>query len=161
MERTVRTDAIAGQGPTCALASTRRMARLLTQLYDSYLVEHGVESAQYALMMMVDAAEDKGQAAMGKALGMDKTTLSRNLRVLRARGWVESVAGKDARQRSIALTGEGRALLVRARPAWKRAQAGLRSGMSDREWEGMWSSLRAMAHAVGAAAEKKSRLKGE
>ena len=157
MAKTMRSDAITGQGPTCALASTRRMARLLTQLYDSYLSDYGVEAAQYALMMMVDAAEDKGQAPLGRALGMDKTTLSRNLRVLRARGWVESVTGKDARQRSIALTSEGRSLLVRARSGWKKAQAGFRAGMNDREWAEMWSSLSAMTHAVEIAAEKRGR----
>ncbi len=143
------------QWPACALASTRRTARLLTQLYDSYLSEHGVEAAQYALMMMVESVADKSQAAMGKALGMDKTTLSRNLKVLRAKGWVKSVMGKDARQRSIELTAEGRACLAASRTAWKRAQTELRAGMSEREWSAMWATLQAVTRAVETAAEKR------
>jgi DNA-binding MarR family transcriptional regulator len=140
--------------PSCVLSSTRRTARLLTQLYDSYLSEHGIEAAQFALMMMVEASADKGQAAMGRALGMDKTTLSRNLKVLRAKGWVESVKGEDARQRSIALTKEGRDVLSAARPAWKRAQAEVHAGMSEKEWSGMWASLQAVTRSATAAAEK-------
>jgi DNA-binding MarR family transcriptional regulator len=133
----------------------------MTQFYDSYLSEHGIEAAQFALMMTVDAAEDKGQAAMGRVLGMDKTTLSRNLRVLRARGWAESVTGEDARRRSIVLTAKGRELLAKARPAWKKAQAEIRAGMSEREWNVMWESLRTVTHAVEAAAEKRNDSKRE
>lgn len=118
-----------------------------------------MEAAQFALMMKVDAAEDKGQAAMGRALGIDKTTLSRNLRVLRAKGWAESVTGKDARRRSIVLTAKGRELLATARPAWKRAQVELRAGMNEREWNAMWASLRTMTHAVELAAEKRNGSK--
>ncbi len=92
---------------SCALAATRRTARLMTQFYDACLSEAGIEAAQFALLMALDTAKDKGQAALGQMLGMDKTTLSRNLKVLREKGWVESVAGEDARRRSVSLTAEG------------------------------------------------------
>lgn len=138
----------------CALATTRRAARLLTQLYDSHLSEYGVEAAQLALLMMLDKAGDKGQAAVCRALGMDKTTLSRNLKVLRSRGWVLSKAGEDARQRHLSLTAEGRALLAKARPAWRRAQESLRSELSEREWTAMWATMEAVAGASATAMER-------
>ena len=141
--------------PGCALSSTRKTARLLTQLYDSYLSEYGVEAAQYALMVTLESAADKGQAAMGRALGIDKTTLSRNLKILREKGWVKSIPGKDARQRIIVLTAEGRERLVAAKPAWRRAQEEFRAGLSDNQWNGMWSSLRVMTRAAGKAIEHK------
>lgn len=141
--------------PTCALATTRRTARLLTQLYDSYLAASGIEAAQFALLMTLDAAQDKGQAALGQMLGMDKTTLSRNLKLLRDKGWVESVPGKDARRRSLSLTAEGRARLREAKPAWRRAGERFREGMTEREWAAMWASLKAMNKAVAGTAEQK------
>jgi DNA-binding MarR family transcriptional regulator len=140
--------------PVCALATTRRTARLLTQLYDSHLSEYGVEAAQFALLMMLDKAPDKGQAAVCRALGMDKTTLSRNLKVLRSRGWVVSEVGEDARQRNLSLTAEGRAVLMRARPAWRRAQESLRAEMSEREWNAMWATMEAVSKASAIAAER-------
>jgi DNA-binding MarR family transcriptional regulator len=142
--------------PSCALAATRRTARLMTQFYDACLAEAGIEAAQFALLMMLERAEDKGQAALGHALGMDKTTLSRNLKVLRAKGWVESAAGEDARRRTVSLTAEGRARLRETRPAWRRAGEQLRAGMSEREWAAMWASLEAMNRAVMRVGERKS-----
>lgn len=139
----------------CALAATRRTARLMTQFYDACLSEAGIEAAQFALLMTLDAAQDKGQASLGQMLGMDKTTLSRNLKLLRERGWVESAPGKDARRRSISLTAAGRAKLREARPAWRRAGEELRKGMTEREWAGLWASLEAMNKAVAGAGERK------
>jgi DNA-binding MarR family transcriptional regulator len=106
--------------------------------------------------MALDTAKDKGQAALGQLLGMDKTTLSRNLKVLREKGWVESVAGKDARRRCVSLTAEGRVRLREAKPAWRRAGERFREGMSEREWTAMWSSLEAMTRAVTGPGERKN-----
>ena len=141
---------------SCALAATRRTARLMTQFYDACLAEAGIEAAQFALLLALDTAKDKGQAALGQMLGMDKTTLSRNLKVLREKGWVESVAGKDARRRSISLTAEGKVRLREAKPAWRRAGEMFREGMMEREWVAMWSSLEAMTRAVTRAGERKN-----
>lgn len=148
-----RTDPASSGGLSCALAATRRTARLMTQFYDACLSEAGIEAAQFALLLALDTAKDKGQAALGQMLGMDKTTLSRNLKVLREKGWVESVAGDDARRRSIALTAEGRSRLREAKPAWRKAGEMLREGMTEREWAAMWSSLEAMTRAVTRAGE--------
>jgi len=141
---------------SCALAATRRTARLITQFYDACLSEAGIEAAQFALLMALDTAKDKGQAALGQMLGMDKTTLSRNLKVLREKGWVESVAGEDARRRSVSLTAEGRSRLREAKPAWRRAGERFREGMTEREWAAMWASLEAMNKAVTKAVEENS-----
>ena len=140
----------------CALAATRRTARLMTQFYDACLAEAGIEAAQFALLMALDRSTDKGQAALGQMLGMDKTTLSRNLKLLREKGWVESVPGEDARRRSISLTAEGRARLREAKPAWRRAGERFREGMSEHEWMTMWSSLEAMTRAVTRGRERKN-----
>jgi len=147
---------VMGAALPCALAATRRTARLMTQFYDACLAEAGIEAAQFALLMALDRAKDKGQAALGQMLGMDKTTLSRNLKVLREKGWAESVAGEDARRRSISLTAEGRARLREAKPAWRRAGERFREGMNEREWSAMWSSLEAMTQAVTRAGERKN-----
>ena len=139
---------------SCALAATRRTARLMTQFYDGFFSEAGIEAAQFALLMALDMAKDKGQAALGEMLRMDKTTLSRNLKVLREKGWVESVAGEDARRRSVSLTAEGRLRLREAKPAWRRAGERFRAGMTEREWAAMWASLEAMNQAVAKGGER-------
>jgi len=135
------------------MATTRKAARLLTQLYDSHLSEHGIEGAQFALLMTIDALPDKGQAAVADAMGMDKTTLSRNLKLLMARGWVDASPGKDARRRELALTKDGRAAMTKARPAWMRAQQSLQRAMGEMEWGPALLAIQGVGRAAKAAAD--------
>lgn len=141
--------------PSCALSSTRRAARLLTQLYDSFLSPHGIEAAQFALLMMIDAAPDKGQAAIAQALGMDKTTLSRNLKVLRAKGWVESEIAEDARRRSLRLSPAGARILAESRPTWKQAQEALHQEMSGPEWTELFGVMNSISRAANAVIRRR------
>jgi DNA-binding MarR family transcriptional regulator len=138
----------------CACATARRAARLVTQLYDEEFRGH-LEAAQFALLTAIERQPAWNQSMLANALGLDKTTLSRNLSVLERRGWIERQAGTDQRERGFRLTPAGRGLLKTARPAWKRAQARLRSAMDGEQWEQMWQALRVFTNASHQALNKK------
>ena len=91
---------------------------------------------------------------MAQALGLDKTTLSRNLSVLARRGWVERQAVTDQRERGFRLTPAGRGLLKTTRPTWKRAQARLRSAMTGEQWDQMRQAFRVFTNASHQALNK-------
>jgi DNA-binding MarR family transcriptional regulator len=55
-------------------------------------------------------------------VGMDRTTLTRNLRPLTRARWVTAGIGKDRRQRLLQLTAAGRRKLLRSFPLWEEAQ---------------------------------------
>ena len=135
----------------CACATARQVARVLTQLYDSRLRGTGVEAPQFALMMTLDKHGPCGQGALGRRYALDKTTMSRNLKLLERNGWIESVSTNDTRERRFALTDAGRKRLAAARPKWKKAQDELRSGMTPRQWNAMFDAFRAVAHAAHTA----------
>jgi len=122
----------------CACATVRRASRLVTRRYDQHLREFGLETTQFALLSAVEAQPGKSQVALGAALGFEKATLSRNLRLLEKKGWV----------RGTSLTEDGRALMARAKIGWKRAHAELQSAMGKDDWDAMWRGLRAMTAAA-------------
>jgi DNA-binding MarR family transcriptional regulator len=130
----------------CACATARRAARLVTQLYDEEFRGH-LEASQFALLSAIEQQPGCNQSMLAKALGLDKTTLSRNLTVLARRGWVERQAVTDQRERGFRLTPAARGLLKTARPAWKRAQARLRSAMSGEQWDQMRQMFRVFTNA--------------
>jgi DNA-binding MarR family transcriptional regulator len=114
------------------IATRLRMAdRVITKVYDDALRPLGLKVTQ---MSMLVVAEDRGlirQSEVGAELRLDDSTLSRNLRLMRANGWLEEVAGDDARVHSYRLTEAGRALLDKAIPAWSCAQAEARRLLGD------------------------------
>jgi DNA-binding MarR family transcriptional regulator len=53
---------------------------------------------------------------------MDKSTLSRDVKLLQRKGWLEEGTGKDARTRPLRITAAGSRLLENSLPAWRSAQ---------------------------------------
>jgi DNA-binding MarR family transcriptional regulator len=107
----------------CACFSARKTARLLTQHYDKYLRPTGLRATQYTLLFALTLF---GQAVslnqLSEVLGMERTTLTRNLQVMEKEGHISINSGKDKRTRLISLTKRGKEAFETAYPYWKKAQ---------------------------------------
>ena len=135
----------------CACATSRRAARALTQFYDRCLRDAGIEASQFALLSMLEKMPGSSQAVQGRWLAMDKTTLSRNFKLLKQRGWIEPSPGEDERERAFRLSRAGRERLEAAKPLWQGAQKQLQSILGPRDWEAAFRVMRALTHAAHAA----------
>ena len=72
---------------------------------------------------------------------MDRTTLARNLSPLSRKGYIEIEYGKDRRKRIVKLTEEGKDLLTRAYPHWKKTQEKILDEYGKENWENTLSSI--------------------
>jgi DNA-binding MarR family transcriptional regulator len=101
----------------------RRAARSLTALYDAALEREGLTLPQFSMLRAVQRL-GQGQpiTRLARELRLDRTTLTRNLRPLHARGWLELARGEDQRERAVSLSRAGERAIARALPAWERAQ---------------------------------------
>lgn len=109
-------------GSVCTCFRLRRASRRVTQVYDHELAGVGLSLNQYSILRRTER-EPRVLGGLAEELGMDRTTLTRNLSPLMDAGLLETGRGKDARQRVIALTDEGRGRLAAAKPLWQRAQS--------------------------------------
>lgn len=132
----------------CACAATRRAARALTQLYDDYLREHGIEAAQFALLSAIAGLGPCRQAEVGRALALDKTTLSRNVGLLARAGWLDSTGEPGSGTPELIVTADGRRVLAAARPAWQAAQAAVRALIGPGQWREAHAALRVLTSAA-------------
>jgi len=126
---------------TCACAAARQVARVVTQLYEEELRGY-LEPPQFALLTGIDKRPGCNQASIARMFDIDKTTLSRNLALMKKKGWIGQATANDQREHGLHLTPAGRKLLAAARPGWKRAQSSLRSAMTAEQWEAMWQVFR-------------------
>lgn len=76
----------------------------------------------YRLLRRIDAAKSVSITELADAVGLDRSTLGRNLRVLQKQSLVEFETGKDARARRVSLTEMGQEKLRQAVPLWQQAQ---------------------------------------
>lgn len=110
----------------CRCLDARREAQRLTRLYDGALRPLGLTINQFSLLSTLILAGPLSMQVLAERLGIDRTTLTRNLAVSEKAGLVRAEAGKDKRARIVTITPEGFARAGEALPLWQQAQA--RSG---------------------------------
>jgi DNA-binding MarR family transcriptional regulator len=93
----------------------------MSRLYDQHLAGVGLKTTQYSVLVNAGRAA-LPVAELAERLGMERTTLTRNLKPLIEAGWIELLPGADSRQRIVTLTQAGHAKLQQAWPAWRAAQ---------------------------------------
>ncbi|MCA6113606.1 winged helix-turn-helix transcriptional regulator [Bradyrhizobium sp. WSM 1738] len=107
----------------CFCLASRQAARKITRLYDSYMQEAGVRITQFTILSQLMLRGDMPIGKLATILGMERTTLTRNLGPLEQQKWISVKAGEDPRARMIGITAQGRGVVRRSFPFWSKAQA--------------------------------------
>ncbi|TWT17865.1 winged helix-turn-helix transcriptional regulator [Luteimonas marina] len=105
----------------CTCFRLRKLSRLLSQRYDAALAPAGLNVNQFSILRRAERPRYT-IGSLAAELGMERTTLSRDLRHLVDAGWLRLVAGDDARRRHVVLTAAGRRTIERALPLWRGVQ---------------------------------------
>jgi DNA-binding MarR family transcriptional regulator len=124
----------------CAVMNFRQAARTVTAHFDEQLRPARLRATQLNLLMAIEMAAAVTVTGLAEILAMDRTTLTRNLKLLRDRGLV-------ARNR-IALTEKGRRSAAAALPRWEKAQAQILGSLGKRRWAALLGELAAAKASV-------------
>ncbi len=109
----------------CTNFRLRRLGRLVSRHYDAQLAPCGLKTTQYSLLSHVLHLGPLRPVDLTRAMDIDASTLTRNLRVLVAAGWLEQLEGPDARSHLVGITEAGRAKRTEAQALWRGAQRSL------------------------------------
>jgi DNA-binding MarR family transcriptional regulator len=131
----------------CACNNLRQAARAVTQYYDEILRPSGIRATQFSLLSAIKEFGTVSIGALAEQSVMDRTTLTRNLKLLEDEGLVTILPGEDARVREVSLTPAAQERLVVAARYWRKAQAQMASRMGA---EGVRPLLRSLSGAVAA-----------
>jgi DNA-binding MarR family transcriptional regulator len=132
---------------SCACFAVRRAARVITQHYDRSLRSSGLRATQFTLLTVLALGGPLSMRRVADRLGMERTTLTRNLRRLLTKKLVAIRHGDDRRVRTIAITAKGRRAAVAALPHWRKAQRDLGGHLTA----GVLASLDVAARALPGA----------
>lgn len=132
-------------GNRCICFNLRRAARLVTQQYDKTFQRSGLKVNQFSILIACYDPDGILLTGLAKRLGMDRTTLTRNLAHLENLGVVSIKSGDDRRERIVRVTDKGADLLEKAYPLWQQAQREIVSQIGRGGFKELLSSL----HEVG------------
>ena len=80
-------------------------------------------------------------AEMSDFLGMDRTTLLRNLRPLQREGLIKISRGGQGGHVQLATTDKGRTAIVKLLPAWRSAQEKVVAMLGEKRWSTILGDL--------------------
>jgi DNA-binding MarR family transcriptional regulator len=106
----------------CVSNQLRKATRIVSGYYDEILRTTGLHSNQLVLLVPPYLHGPISINKMAEKVGLDRTTLVRNLRLIEQRGLVTVEPGKDLRTRIVTLTPAGYETLRTGVPLWEAAQ---------------------------------------
>jgi DNA-binding MarR family transcriptional regulator len=131
-----------GYVESCACHKVRMAARAVTRAYDDALRPARLRASQLAVLVAINNNDGAiSITALAKIIGMDRSTLTRNLRPLEKEGLVSVGLEGWRRSRSLEITKKGQSRLREVLPLWRRAQDSLRRKLGDRSWADVHASL--------------------
>jgi DNA-binding MarR family transcriptional regulator len=119
----------AGKPQGCTNFMLRHLMRQVARRYDAELAACGLKTTQYTLLSQVLHLGPLRPGDLARELGLEPSTLTRNLRPMIEAGWIVQTAGEDARSRSVSITAEGRRKRAEAQHHWLRAQKQLNESL--------------------------------
>ncbi|HEU4955978.1 MAG TPA: MarR family winged helix-turn-helix transcriptional regulator [Gemmatimonadales bacterium] len=134
----------------CACFNVRKAARALTAFYDQVMAPTGLRATQGTLLVALARAGDIPVTRLAGILGMDRTTLTRNLEPLERDRLVVIRPGEDRRVKLAGITEKGRKTLAAAIPFWREAQRQIAEGTGA----GRWTELRRELGRITALADE-------
>jgi DNA-binding MarR family transcriptional regulator len=106
----------------CYCATLRQAARAVTVLYEEMLADSGLHATQFTALQVLEIAPGRTTTELSEIIGIDQTTATRTLALVRKTGLAKPRIGEDRRQRRWFLTPEGEAQMKKLKPRWEAAQ---------------------------------------
>ncbi len=130
----------------CVCRKTREAARKISRIYDDMLQPAGIKATQFTMLAAISLQGNTTLTELADALGMDRTTLSRNLKPLERNDLIEVSAEGYRRARSTNITNKGIAVMEKALPLWSSAQKSLKRRLGDETWDRIQIELTGVGH---------------
>jgi DNA-binding MarR family transcriptional regulator len=125
----------------CTCFNLRRVTRVITQCFDAELRKYGIRVTQTPILSALQARSGWSMAELSDWLGMERTTLVRNLRPLQREGLVEISGGGRGGHVELAITVKGRAALSQMLPGWRLAQQKVVATLGEQRWSTILGDL--------------------
>ena len=134
-------------GKACFALHARMTARLLSRAYEAALRPSGLKIPQFGILGSIENGTDLSETALAEKLGLERTTLVRNLKTLADKGWIEPAPG-DGRGHRHRLTPSGRNVLEAAIPLWEKAQRQVEKRLAGADPDSVRTAMRSLRKAA-------------
>ena len=105
---------------TCHVVRLRAFTRVISRLYNAALSSAELTISQFNILTAIVKLDPAAPRQISAILHIEKSSLSRNINLMRKNGWV-STDGKGRALR-VSITAKGKRVYEKAVPLWENAQ---------------------------------------
>jgi DNA-binding MarR family transcriptional regulator len=132
----------------CASFHLRRTARAVTRMYDAVMQETGIRSTQFSILVGIAKNQPVAIGALAEVMILDRTTLTRSLRLLEKEGLISVSERSTMRQRFLSMAPKGERALGHSVEAWRKAHERFLATVGSENWDELRSELEELARVV-------------
>lgn len=126
----------------CYAISLSRAANTVNAFYDNRLSSTGISIKQFSLLINLSLLDGTSTVELSSVVNLDRTTITRNLKVLLNRGWICDVSDSGSRAHRYVITDSGKAQLDICYPIWEAAQKDIQAFLGKEEAHTLMNLLR-------------------
>jgi DNA-binding MarR family transcriptional regulator len=130
------------QPSNCVTLNCLRASRALVRRLDAALAPLGLSAQQFSAIAVLAGHGKASTSKLAELLGADRTTVTRNMTILRKKGLVEQVPHEDQRVNALQLCAAGRKMFDEAMPLWRSAQKAALARLGDVDPDALLATLR-------------------
>jgi len=127
----------------CVSYNLRKSSHIVSKIYAKEMADAPIRGPLFTLLATIHKLGPGTITAVAKDLGLDRTTLTRNLKALAERGLIE-VRQVSANRKEIRLLPTGETALRRSLDCWRKAQKRVVNSLGEGRWNRMRKDLRAV-----------------
>jgi DNA-binding MarR family transcriptional regulator len=124
----------------CVAFALRKSALTVGRIYSAQMAKAPLRGPLFSLMMTIRRTGPATISALAREVGLERTTLTRDLRSLERRGLIQISAG-EANSKSVVLTKLGEQEVAKSLKYWQAAQTRVLEALGAERWERMRSDL--------------------
>ena len=106
----------------CYCINMRRVSHHTTEHYNRALEPCGLTVSQLSVLWHLDFLGQSNTTALAERVGLDRSTLVRNLKPMQRNGYIDDISTAGHRDRILRVTNKGKMALEIGIPLWKAAQ---------------------------------------
>lgn len=125
----------------CVCYEFRKTARFVINYYDAALKDADLKSNQFIILAAIAYMGKTNFKNLAEFVGIDQSTLARNLVTVEKQGFVTVNTGVNRREKLISLSRKGKNKLASAFPYWQKAQREIMHHLGNDRWSNMKSDF--------------------
>lgn len=106
----------------CLTFKAQRVARTMGRQMEMALKPVGLTNQQFTTLTILSSMKTVSVSDLADMMGVERTTMTRNIEQMRKKNWLEQVPAKDQRIRAYEITKAGKDLYGKAVPLWQAQQ---------------------------------------